>query len=117
MNIRKARLTNYLYLHLMFLFFSVISITIKTASQYSLFSLKFLSLYLIIVFMYLLYAFLWQKILKKFSLVIAYSNRGVIIIWTLVWAVLFFQEKITLANIIGSFIVIFGIVMVANDDK
>ena len=37
-------------------------------------------------------------------------------IWTFIWAVLFFQETITVTNILGAAIIIMGIVLVFRDE-
>jgi drug/metabolite transporter (DMT)-like permease len=54
--------------------------------------------------------------LKKFSLFVAYSSKGIVILWGLIWAVLFFQEKIKINNIIGAVIIIIGIVLVSKNE-
>ena len=56
-----------------------------------------------------------QQVLKHFTLVKAYSNKGVVVIWNLLWAVIFFQEVITIENLIGSAIIVIGIVVVSSD--
>jgi uncharacterized membrane protein len=64
-----------------------------------------------------IYAILWQQIIKKFERSVAYANKGSLIIWTFIWAVLFFQETITVNNILGAVLVIVGIVLVFKDAK
>ena len=107
---------NYLLLHMSFVIYSFVGVFSKTVSQQPLFSLKFF-LYAFIVFSILgIYAILWQQILKRFTLVTAYSNKGVVIIWNLIWAVIFFHETITIENIMGSVIIITGIAVVSSDE-
>lgn len=104
-----------LYLQLIFLLFSFIGVIAKTASQYDLFSTGFIKCYGLELLLITIFAYFWQKILKNVKLVVAYSNKGTVIIWNLLWAILFFQENINISNIIGSVIIIFGIVLVTND--
>ncbi len=104
-----------LYLQLIFVFFSFTGVIAKTASQYDLFSTGFIKCYGLELLLIIIYAYFWQKIIKNIKLVVAYSNKGTVIIWNLLWATLFFQENITITNIIGSVIIIFGIVLVTSD--
>jgi drug/metabolite transporter (DMT)-like permease len=104
-----------LYLQLIFVLFSFIGVIAKTASQYDLFSKGFIKCYILELLLIIIYAYFWQKIIKNIKLVVAYSNKGTVIIWNLLWAILFFQENININNIIGSVIIIFGIVLVTSD--
>lgn len=63
------------------------------------------------------YAILWQQIIKRCELSIAYANRSTAIFWSLLWPVLFFGEKITVTNLIGVIIVFAGTMIVNSDDK
>ena len=63
-----------------------------------------------------IYALLWQQMIKKFELSVAYANRAMAILWSMIWAVLFFHDRITIRNIVGVAIVLVGIVLV-NTDK
>ena len=112
----KKEIKGFLFLQSLFLYFSIIGIFTKKASTYNLFSYDFFKIYLIIISMLMLYAFLWQIALKKFSLFVAYSSKGMVILWSFIWAVLFFQEKIKVNNIIGAIIVIAGIILVSKDE-
>lgn len=104
-----------LYMQLIFVLFSFVGVIAKTASQYDLFSKGFIKCYILELLLIIVYAYFWQKIIKNIKLVVAYSNKGTVIIWNLLWAILFFQENININNIIGSVIIIFGIVLVTSD--
>lgn len=58
------------------------------------------------------YALCWQQIIKKVDISVAYSNRAAAIVWTTLWAALFFREHITLQNVFGIGILFVGIWMV-----
>jgi len=104
-----------LYLQLNFVLFSFIGVIAKTASQYDLFSMGFIKWFILELLLIIIYAYFWQQIIKNINLVVAYSNKGTVIVWNLLWAILFFQENININNIIGSVIIIFGIVLVTSD--
>ena len=64
-----------------------------------------------------LYAILWQQIIKRVDLSVAYANRAFAIFWTFLWSVLLFHEQVSLGKVIGIFIVFFGILVVNSDEK
>ena len=56
-----------------------------------------------------IYAVFWQQSLKHFDVNVAYAHRSVYNIWSLLWSVLIFSEKITIGNILGTALIITGI--------
>lgn len=62
------------------------------------------------------YAVLWQQAIKKFDLSVAYANRAMVLLWSMIWAVLVFHDTITLKNILGVGLVIAG-TFVINTEK
>ncbi len=64
------------------------------------------------------YAILWQQLIKKFELSIAYANKAMTLLWSLLWSVLFFDGTISIAKLLGIFLVIAGTIVLnggAND--
>ena len=56
-----------------------------------------------------MYALFWQQNLKRFDVNIAYAHSSVYNIWSLLWSVLIFSEKITIGNVLGTVLIIAGI--------
>ena len=108
---------NYFYLHCLFFLYSLISVIAKTAAQLQILSPKFITLCFVTLILLIIYAFFWQKILKKFSLVVAISNKGITVFWIFLWSVIFFEENIKFNNILGALIIIIGITLVTKNDK
>lgn len=54
------------------------------------------------------YAILWQQVIRKVELSVAYANRAAALLWSLLWAVLLFDEKVTAAQLFGIALVILG---------
>lgn len=112
---------DYVILHLNILLFSFTSVFSKMASvQYNRQGLKSGLLYLFVFLMLLncgVYAIVWQRVIKKFDLHVAYANRSVYLFWSQIWAVLIFQEHLTWNNIIGLLIVFAGVVIVSLNDN
>lgn len=61
-----------------------------------------------------LYAILWQQVITRMPLSTAYMFKGTSLIFVLLISALLFGETITIANIIGSVIIISGIVLFAK---
>lgn len=113
---KKDSIKFFIILQVGVLIYSLVSVVSKTASSmmknYGLFSVPFI---LCVGGMFALlgiYAIIWQFVLKKLDLSIAYSNKGITLLWSMVWSLLFFGEKITFNNILGILLIIIGIVVV-----
>ena len=66
--------------------------------------------------MILVYAILWQQVIKRIELSTAYMFKGTTIIFTMLFAYWLFGEQITWNNILGAVIIIIGIVLFARGD-
>ncbi|WP_250155339.1 EamA family transporter, partial [[Clostridium] innocuum] len=96
--------------------YSIISILSKIASSFLEKEIWMVMVILLIMLIVLAsYAFLWQKLLKKVDLSIAYVNKGMLLFWSMIWSVVIFREEITILNIIGTIIIFVGI-MVVNEN-
>ena len=62
-----------------------------------------------------LYAVLWQQIIKRYDLSIAYCNRAFAVCWTFLWGILLFGEQVKPLNLVGIVIVLAGILLVNQD--
>lgn len=111
----KEKIINYVLLYAGFLVYSLVSVLAKCASKQSNFTMMCFFLFGEI-FVLGIYAVLWQQALKKFPLVVAMSNKGVTVIFSLIWSALLFQEEISTVNIVGSLMILFGIWMVSADE-
>lgn len=63
------------------------------------------------------YAILWQQIIKRYDLSVAYANRAFAIFWSMLWAVVLFREKVTLGNLLAVAVIFAGIMLVNKDAK
>lgn len=107
-------LKKYIRLYVSFIIYSFIAICAKYAAIQPTFIKMCFFLGLEVLFL-CLYAFLWQQVLKHFTLVNAMASKGIVVLLNLLWSVLLFSEKITVFNILGAGIIIFGIWMVSTD--
>ena len=111
---KKAK--NYILLHLNILLFSFTSIFSKLASmEYADHGIYGRKLYLYLFLMLancFVYAVAWQKVIRKFDLMVAYANRSLYLFWSQLWAVIIFHENLSVNNIIGIFVVFLGVLVV-----
>lgn len=113
----KNKMVDLLLLHITLLFYSMGSVCSKFAATQQFMSLKFLIYYGIVLFILFAYAIIWQQILKKFDLTVAYANKAIVIAWGILWGVLFFHEKVKWNMIFGAIIIIAGICLVVSDSE
>lgn len=113
---KKSFIKNIIILQVIILIYTLSTVTAKFASQEEFLSFKFIMLYGLEICILGVYAILWQQIIKKFEISVAYANRAMSLLWSIVWAIVFFGEQITLKNIIGVIIVIIGTIIVNSDE-
>ncbi len=119
-NNKKEKIIIFLLLQVMNILYSLDSVMIKMVSvrweKNGLFSVSTLLLLTAAFAVLALYALLWQNILSRVDLTVAYMCKGMIIFWGMLWAFLFFKEKITLFNIIGTVIIFCGTYLVTTNE-
>ena len=99
-----------LLMSIAFMIYSTTGIFMKLASFEPFLSIPFCIYYAIALGVIAVYAILWQIILKKVPLAIAFMSKSITIVFALLIAHFIFAETITTNNVIGSLIIISGIV-------
>lgn len=112
----KKEVKTFFLMHFAFFIYSITTLIGKTASTLPFFSFQFFLLFFGLVILMVLYAFLWQIVLKNTQLSIAYANKSVVLLWVFFWSIVFLKETITLMNVLGSLIIILGICLVSLDE-
>lgn len=116
----KILKSKYVHLHLAIFIYTLSSVFSKVASNSlganGIFAVKTLMALAGLIFIQGIYAIIWQQIIKKIDLSVAYVNKGVTMIWTLIWSVVLFSEKLQIRDIVGTIIILMGIVVI-NYDK
>ncbi|HKM03978.1 MAG TPA: EamA family transporter [Lachnospiraceae bacterium] len=115
---KEISIQNLIKLQLVVIIYSLSSVCAKAASGYTdhIFSKEFLTFSFLELCLLGIYAVLWQQVIKRYDLSVAYANRAIALVWSMIWAFLIYNEKITLVNIIGAAVVLLGI-MIINSDK
>ena len=107
----------YILLQISFFIYALSSFFSKLATYNNVEIKNIIICYVLSVFCLWVNAIIWQQILKKMNLSIAYSNKGVTIIWGLIFGIIFFNEEISFEKITGIFIVILGIFILMRKDE
>lgn len=107
----------FICLHGLLLIYSLSSILSKLAGLEPFLSWKFCLYYGGMIAILGFYAIAWQQILRHLPLVTAYANKAITVIWGLVWGALFFEESITIFQILGCIIIIAGVYLMALDEE
>lgn len=85
------------------------------ASNYPFLSVEFIVRYSSMVSLFGLYAAVWQRVLEKVDLGLAYAAKSLVVVYSLFWAALIFRESITLNNLAGSALVITGVILAGRE--
>lgn len=104
------------FLQCAIIIYSFSGIFSKKASQFEFLSIEFIFYYGLTLGILFLYAIMWQQILKRFPLNVAYANKGILPLITMFWAWILFDEKITITMILGAIVVVIGIGLVVTEN-
>lgn len=105
------RFAIFIFLQFAVMIYSVNTVVAKFVARESWFSLRFISLYLLEFVVLGVYAILWQQIIKRVELSVAYANKAMTLMWSLVWGVLLFHEGVTFLKVAGVVLVMAGTVL------
>lgn len=114
---KKNIIKNIIILQVIIMIYTLSTVAAKFASGQDFLSVNFILFYGLEILILGIYAIAWQQIIKKFDISVAYANKAMSLLWSLVWAIVFFKEQITLGNIIGIIIVIIGTIIVNGENN
>ena len=109
---KSSKLPTYLMLHGILFLFSIAAVCLKKASLSDFLSPEFFAWYGGVLVILFIYAIVWQQVLKRLPLFTAYINKGITIIWGLLWGMLIFGESISVTMILGAVLVFAGTIQV-----
>ncbi len=92
--------------------YSLSGIASKFASRYEFLSPGFILCYGAEIMILGIYAILWQQIISKTELSVAYANKAITILWSMLWSFLIFKESISIQNIAGVVLIFAGTLLV-----
>ena len=114
---KKTKLKEIFILQIVIAIYTLSTVFAKFASGQEFMSFKFILYYGLEMLILAVYAVVWQQLIKKFDISVAYANKAMGLLWSIVWAILIFNETITIKNVIGVVIVIVGTIIVNSEDE
>lgn len=114
MEMAETTMKRYLALVGVNLIYACTSICTKMASRQEMFSWPYLLWIAGAIGVMGVYALLWQQVIARMPLSTAYMFKGTSLIFILLISALLFGESITTNNMLGSAIIIAGIVLYAK---
>ena len=106
----------FLALHLLLLLFAGTTVLSKLAAGETFLSLRFCLFFGGEFVLLGIYALGWQQILKRLPLTVAYTNKAVTLVWSMVFGVLLFHERIHLKQVIGCALAVAGVLLFVKAD-
>lgn len=113
----KSNTKVFLALHLLLLFYSLSSVLSKLAAAQPFLSFRFCLYYGGMFVILVIYALGWQQILKRLPLTVAFANKAVTLVWSMVFGALLFHEQIKLNQLIGCALAVIGVVLFVQPEK
>ena len=112
---KKVHFFDIILLQMVVVIYSINTVIAKFVSEQSFLSFKFIVLYLLEFLVLGIYAVFWQQMIKRFELSIAYANKAMSLLWSLLWSVLIFGDSVTPAKVGGVLLVIAGTIILNSE--
>ena len=109
---RKKLFLTVLCIQAAVMFYTLSGVMGKIAAGYPFLSFPFLAFYALEILILGIYAIVWQQIIQRVELSVAYANRSLSLLWSLCWSVLFFHEGISWQNVAGALLVTAGVFII-----
>ena len=106
---RNITIKNIVILQAVVIIYTLSSVVAKIATGKELFSFSFFLFYGIEIMILGIYAILWQQMIKRFDLSVAYANRAM--------AIVLFKDVLAIKQIVGIAFVVLGTVIVNCDQE
>ena len=113
---RGGRAGVFVALHVLLLIYSLSGIFSKLASGQPFLSPAFVGLYGGMLVILGIYAIVWQQVIKRLPLSVAFANKAATVVWGIVWGAVVFHERVTLGMVVGAVVVIVGVVLYSTAD-
>ena len=112
---KKIRLVDILMLQSAVIVYSLSTVAANLASKQEFLSIGYI-LYFGLEFVILaVYALIWQQMIKKFQLSIAYANKALTLMWSMLWNFLIFSQGITPWKVVGVLLVVAGVIVMNSE--
>ena len=109
--VKKKNLLDIVLLEVSVVVYSLSTVAANMASKQEFLSLKYILFFGLDFCILGVYAILWQQVIKKFQLSIAYANKAVTLLWSMLWNFIIFSQGITPGKVAGVLLVMVGVIV------
>lgn len=113
----KDKIKWYIVLHFIFFIYSVCTMLGKMAGKYEILSANFMLLYGLSITCMVIYALVWQQVIKRLPLITAYASKAVTVLWGMVFGAAIFEENIKLKQVFAAGFIFAGIILFVISDQ
>lgn len=111
----KKNIYNFILLHISIFVYSMVGLFSKSAAKYSFLSWDYIKYYLGVIIVLGIYALLWQQVIKKVPLNVAYANKAISVIWGLIWGIVIWNDAFRFGQAIGIIFIVIGVFLVGYE--
>lgn len=108
---RRIKLTDILLLQSAVIVYSLSTVAANLASKYDFLSMGYILFFSLEFLILAAYALIWQQMIKKFQLSVAYANKAMTLMWSMLWNFIIFSQGITPFKVVGVLLVVVGVVI------
>ena len=112
---KKIGLIDILQLQSAVVVYSLSTVAANLASKHEFLSLKYILFFGLEFVILAAYALIWQQMIKKFQLSIAYANKALTLMWSMVWNFIIFHNGITPFKVVGVLLVVIGVIVMNSE--
>ncbi|MBQ9305769.1 transporter [Butyrivibrio sp.] len=110
---KRIGLADILLLQSAVVVYSLSTVAANLASKYEFLSSRYILFFGLEFVILAAYALIWQQMIKRFQLSVAYANKALTLMWSMLWNFIIFSQGITPFKVVGVVLVVIG-VMIMN---
>ncbi|MBE5838668.1 transporter [Butyrivibrio sp.] len=110
---KRIGLADILLLQSAVVVYSLSTVAANLASKYEFLSAGYILFFGLEFVILAAYALIWQQMIKRFQLSVAYANKAMTLMWSMLWNFIIFSQGITPFKVVGVVLVVIG-VMIMN---
>lgn len=110
---KRIGLADILLLQSAVVVYSLSTVAANLASKYEFLSARYILFFGLEFVILAAYALIWQQMIKRFQLSVAYANKAMTLMWSMLWNFIIFSQGITPFKVVGVVLAVIG-VMIMN---
>lgn len=108
---KKIGIVDILQLQSAVIIYSLSTVAANLASKNAFLSLRYILFFGLEFVILGIYAIVWQQMIKKFQLSVAYANKALTLMWSMLWNFVIFSQGITPFKVVGVLLVVVGVII------